>query len=324
MRSSGNFEVGSFYTPELQAGVGSGDVYVCTDIIGDSYGEGVGAILYGVEFLHYLRKLKNSGKLLSNWGILDSDGRYEFRVAGTHSYTSLIDAMSKRELRTYKQVLDCLDYYKYDSGQIWLRGVSPSSYLIVHTQDRGFLKIESPRKSNTSLVINNTKVVLPSQGAYCNYEKRVGSLFQSNYDDYEWFLTSVLQDESGLELFEFIRATSIKKALDLQFMHENHGKTGICIKKAMGNIYIDFPELYWEATFTSTNSQVKLETFSKIKENLLTFNSGTGRLISSTGDYMLATSCVFDELKYKAYANKFKFAFNTDYRDGQVKFVERP
>lgn len=70
--------------------------------------------------------------------------------------------MSKQEVRTYKNILDCLDYYKEDDGQIWFKGVSPSSYLIVHTQNNGFLKVESPKKSNTSLEIDSTRVVLPS------------------------------------------------------------------------------------------------------------------------------------------------------------------
>lgn len=117
----------------------------------------------------------------------------------------------------------------------------------------------------------------------------------------------------------------MKKALDYHFMHENFGKIGICIKKAMSDLYIDFPELYWGSTFTATNSQVKLETFSKIKEFLLTVNCGSGSLISSTGDYMLATSCVFDELRYKNYYSKeFPFYMNTDFREGVVKFVDRP
>lgn len=203
--------------------------------------------------------------------------------------------------------------------------MSPSSYLIVHTQNNGFLKVESPKKSNTSLEIDSTRVVLSSWWEYCNKEERIGSLFQSNYDDYEWYLTKVFKEDSGLKLWEFIRVNSMKKALDSHFMHENFGKTGICIKKAMSDLYIDFPELYWNSTFTATNSQVKLETFSKIKEYLFTVNCGSGRLISSTGDYMLATSCVFDELKYKNYSSKeFPFYMNTDFREGVVKFIDRP
>lgn len=54
MERSGNFEVGSFYTMELQSGVGSDEIYVCTKILVDSFGRGVGAVLFGVEFLHYL------------------------------------------------------------------------------------------------------------------------------------------------------------------------------------------------------------------------------------------------------------------------------
>lgn len=324
MKVSNNFKVGSFYTMELQAGVGSNEVYVCTKILVDSFGRGVGAVLFGVEFLHYLRRLHKSNKTPKNWGIKIEKG-FDFVLADTHENTVLIDAMSKREVRTYKNILDCLDYYKEDGGQIWLRGVSPSSYLIVHTQHNGFLKIESPKKSNTSLEIDSTRVVLPSWWEYCNKEERIGALFQSNYDDYEWYLTKVFKDESGLKLYEFIRATSMKKALDSHFMHENFGKTGICIKKAMSDLYIDFPELYWGSTFTATNSQVKLETFSKIKEYLFTVNCGSGRLLSSTKDYMLATSSVFDELKYKNYSSKeFPFYMNTDFREGVVKFVDRP
>lgn len=62
MKVSNNFEVGSFYTMELQAGVGNGEIYVCTKILVDSFGRGVGAVLFGVEFLHYLRRLHKSNK----------------------------------------------------------------------------------------------------------------------------------------------------------------------------------------------------------------------------------------------------------------------
>lgn len=37
MERSRNFEVGSFYTMELQAGVGNGEIYVCTKILVDSF-----------------------------------------------------------------------------------------------------------------------------------------------------------------------------------------------------------------------------------------------------------------------------------------------
>lgn len=46
MKVSNNFEVGSFYTMELQAGVGSGDIYVCTKILVDSFGMGVGGCTF--------------------------------------------------------------------------------------------------------------------------------------------------------------------------------------------------------------------------------------------------------------------------------------